>query len=735
MNCTLYKKVFILIYFLPLLGIFAQVDENKKAQAYSTSTEIDSATYKLYQSLIDLSRDLLYADTDSAIVLATEAYQISLASLSTEKSATALSLVGTANLIKGKWNQATEKLRQTSKYWEEIGDTLESAKSMNNLGIAYIYKEDRDSAIYYFTKSLELYKTLGDTDHVISSFNNLGASYAGKNNYKIALENYKNALDLQLIYEGEASRNNLDIGYLNNNIGGMYLYLDQIDRAIEYFQRTAEIDSISKDIKLWATTKTNLGVCYYKKGQLNLSMEILKESLELSEKANNLESLSRGYSYLGRIYEDQNLYSSSLSAFRESLKVLNQGDENNVDAITDPGILVDIGRVYRKLYNLNEAEKNALKALEISRNIEDLESEAQASKLLSLIYEDMYDSKLALEYERLYGDLNDSLNTLIADREYLEMRTLFEADRQKQQLELQTLELARQDAQIAKKKVESRNLWLTLGSVLLLFFSALYNIYRVQKSNEKLVELNGEIKSQRDLLNIQAQKLRVVNEDMKKFSLALGHDLKQPLTTIKGYTDLIKKEFSKQSYKRGEMFAQHLDSSIQRMNSRIHHLVKYIREGESLKQKEVDLNQVIVQVSDDLQGSIQDNHAQLDIQALPLVKGDSDMLSRLFQNLISNSIKYRREEVTPKIEIRYVPNGRFNIISVTDNGAGINEKYLSTIFNLFDRGERKDDNEGTGIGLATCKRIVELHGGKIEVQSEVGIGTTFNLYFPKVLMQ
>jgi len=726
MNCTLSNLVFVLILFSFNLAGYSQRTYSDDEKVRSLRASVNPTLSRQVDSLIQSSRELLYANPDSAITFANRAHEISVSISSHQKSALALSMLGTANLIKGEWEDAIKNLKMTSSFLNKFQDTLEQAKTFNNLAIAFVNKDFTDSAVYYLTLSLEKYKLLQDSTRVITAYNNLGVSYAKINNYKLALENYQNALEWQLAYQGGSKANSAEVGYINNNIGGMYIYLGQIDDAINYFSQASEIKAVQDDKSLYSTIQTNLGISYYKKGLREKALEQLSLSRELCQDANNYENLARVHTFIGRIYEDRELYGSALSAYRRSLSV--QKNINN----PDPETLVDIGRIYQKLYNLEEAEKNALEGLTQAKKDNDLEAEAKASSLLSQIYEDMFQDKQALYYERRYSKLSDSINKIVADREYMEMRTLFEADKQKQELAIQKVELEKRDIQIEKRKAQSRNLWITLASVIILFISALYNIYRVQKTNEKLVTLNTEIKHQRDLLNTQAQKLRVVNEDMRKFSLALGHDLKQPLTTIKGYSGLIRKEFQKQDSRRGELFAHNLEDSIDRMNNRIQHLVEYIREGENFrKNEEVDLKDVIGQVSRDLHGSIQQHHARLNVNTLPKVKGDSNLLARLFQNLISNSIKYRREDVNPQIEIDYRPNGSYNIISVKDNGAGIKEKYLKTIFNLFDRGDRTDDKEGTGIGLSTCKRIVELHGGKIEVDSTVGSGTTFYLYFPK----
>ncbi|RZJ57971.1 MAG: PAS domain-containing sensor histidine kinase, partial [Flavobacterium sp.] len=156
----------------------------------------------------------------------------------------------------------------------------------------------------------------------------------------------------------------------------------------------------------------------------------------------------------------------------------------------------------------------------------------------------------------------------------------------------------------------------------------------------------------------------------------------------------------------------------------------------------VDLNDVLADVQEDLELLIKDRQAKILSVPLPKIQGSKVQMRQLFANLITNAIKYSREDVEPQISIGYElveeKDGQgkkiqFHKITLTDNGIGMEKSHLSKIFTIFQRLHLRTEYSGNGIGLAICKKIMENHSGKIEVQSETGIGSSFSLYFPTII--
>ncbi len=227
------------------------------------------------------------------------------------------------------------------------------------------------------------------------------------------------------------------------------------------------------------------------------------------------------------------------------------------------------------------------------------------------------------------------------------------------------------------------------------------------------------------------EELRRSNEDLKNFANIAAHDLKHPLRTVASYMELLDRRFSDELEEKAQSYIRRARNGAYHMKDLLDGLLRYSRvETSEAGLEELDINDIIEQVVFALESEIEENDAEIIYSDLPPVKGDSSLLGRLFQNLINNALTYRGPE-PPRIEIYVQPAGDMWRFNVSDNGIGIEEQYQEKIFKIFQRLHSPDEIPGTGIGLAVCKKIVELHGGEIGVTSTPGEGTTFHFTLPK----
>ncbi|MEM6265518.1 MAG: ATP-binding protein, partial [Bacteroidota bacterium] len=227
------------------------------------------------------------------------------------------------------------------------------------------------------------------------------------------------------------------------------------------------------------------------------------------------------------------------------------------------------------------------------------------------------------------------------------------------------------------------------------------------------------------------QALIDANAELERFNYLVSHDLKEPLRTIGAFSERLKKKYQEKLTGSGEDYLKFIDQAINRMQLLTKQLLDYSRLNQQQPDMvSVNLNEVMVDVLDNLQLSISENQAKIEVESLPIVQGDKLLMTILFQNLISNSIKYRKSDVISAIKVGYHPKGKSVTIFVKDNGIGIKPEYLDKIFEVFKRLHNKEDYEGSGIGLASCKRIVSNLGGRIWASSIEGEGSTFYVSFP-----
>jgi len=241
-----------------------------------------------------------------------------------------------------------------------------------------------------------------------------------------------------------------------------------------------------------------------------------------------------------------------------------------------------------------------------------------------------------------------------------------------------------------------------------------------------------EFKKADDRLSFYANELERSNRDLEDFAYLASHDLQEPLRKIISFGDRLSHSLSSLD-NAGREYLVRMQNAAERMKNFIDDLLEYSRLSKTQKHCElVDLNQIIQKVSVDWEERIDKCSGTLHSGVLPTLEGDPGQLSILFQNLISNSLKYHRSGIAPVISIAssYHEKTKTWEIEVKDNGIGIDEKYFKRIFKPFERLHGRSAYAGTGIGLAICEKIVHRHHGSIRVSSVPNQGSTFLVSIP-----
>lgn len=229
---------------------------------------------------------------------------------------------------------------------------------------------------------------------------------------------------------------------------------------------------------------------------------------------------------------------------------------------------------------------------------------------------------------------------------------------------------------------------------------------------------------------LRTEELQRSNEDLQQFAYVASHDMKEPLRMISSYASLLQRRYRGRIDEDADTYIGFIVDGVRRMNLLITDLLDYSRAGQSADEQmaPVDPNAVLRGVLDNLKVTIADAGASVTHEKLPVVAYDSMRLTQLLQNLIGNAIKYRGDK-KPLIHISAAVTETETVFAVRDNGPGIAPEHHETVFGIFKRLHGKEV-EGTGIGLAMCRRIVERHGGRIWVESTPGAGATFRFTVP-----
>lgn len=241
----------------------------------------------------------------------------------------------------------------------------------------------------------------------------------------------------------------------------------------------------------------------------------------------------------------------------------------------------------------------------------------------------------------------------------------------------------------------------------------------------------GIIKQKSEELARTNKELAHINKELEQFVYVASHDLQEPLRTISNFSGLIINKYSGKLDTDAVQYMNYIVSGTSKMQNLIKDLLEFSRVGRNVTFASVNLNNILKEVITDMNSSIQDSKAIISNEILPIIKGSEIKLKQLFQNLISNAIKFSKKNVIPEIQISVKEFETEYLFSIKDNGIGIEQQNIGKLFVFFKRLNNATEYPGTGIGLAICNKIIMLHNGKIWVESKLGEGSTFYFILPK----
>ncbi|MCI4668819.1 MAG: ATP-binding protein [Bacteroidia bacterium] len=380
-----------------------------------------------------------------------------------------------------------------------------------------------------------------------------------------------------------------------------------------------------------------------------------------------------------------------------------------------PEIFGILGNHFYQESEYSKAVKYYKKAYKSCKEANNIILQVEYLKQLSQAYEKSGDYKSALLTTQKYQSIQDTLLSAQKDRNLRDMIAKYET--REKELEIQSLK--RQQESDRKIKLIGAFLLLALASTAFIMFR---NYKLKRDSNRKMLLHVAEI-------NEKNTQLEVKNSELQQFAHSVSHDLKLPVNAVRSYIQLAKRSIKAGSQK----VIHHLDTALENsvnLSLLLEGLLAYTRVGKSHTDHEfINLNKVVKKVFNSLREDPKYDELFYAVDELPVIWGLYSDIYMLFQNLIQNALKFTPAERTPEINIRYEYNNSFHFISISDNGMGIKPQYQQAIFGLFQRVSQ--ESEGTGIGLALVKKVMDYQGGRVTVESTLNVGSTFTLQFPK----
>lgn len=623
--------------------------------------------------------------------------------------------------------------KQRFKILRDIGSIHESN---NQLGNALLH--------YQQAESIAL-NSLNDTA-LITIYFDLAITHRKNSNYIGCKEYYTKIID--------RCPKNQDSEYLEyafHGLGNLYQNTGDYEKSADYFLQSTSVAEHRKNTAGVAMSLQHVAETMRLAKNPGKALLNIEKSYQLSLKANDAELIGLILKDYGQILCDDGKLDLALEKFNVALQYLNgadakpyyakvlmciadvyalKGEHNTASTylfkcLNEYNSLIlneDLGELYFKVGKYYISNKENAKAkttfekgLAICQKNDIKSTYIKIALALSAIEEQNGHTSLALSLFKTAKAMEDSLFTQEKIVKTAELQFKFDAD--KNEREIQELKI-------------SQNNMMIVGLIILLTSTMLFFFFWAKTKNKA----NLALLKQKEETELQNRRLEESNAALMEFAYASAHDLKEPLRNIGSFISLLKRRYGHNFNEEGLEYMEFVNVGVRKMNKLLEDLLAYSTLVVNSSRVEIiestKLNEVLDEIKVSLQATIQQKNAQIQYNSLPELPMSRLHQTQLFQNLISNSLKFMEDKI-PIIKINCQENETNIVVSVVDNGIGINKEYSDKVFKLFHRLNRDAGYEGTGVGLSICKNIVEKYNGKIWFESEEQKGTTFYIKLPK----
>lgn len=589
-------------------------------------------------------------------------------------------------------------------YYEQNAASKEQGILLNSIGILHDIKGEKDAAVQALKEAEDIFLALGELEWLGQVYNNWGVVHVTENSLETATRLYIKALEVN-----ESSGNEKGLMATHSNLGRLYYKQRLYQQAKEHAEKGVRLAKKLQSAS-WLPLSLNLmGDIHHKRAQNAQALSAYEEALAIATGNGDDYNLIFTLNRLARLYLDSDQPEEALAYIQRSLdRATAAGKRKDLEEI-----YLILGECRARIGQFEEAKPYIDTAYSLAQVDRDYKYLLQAYRQYGDLYYDLGNYKLSLSFQKRFQALQDSISNL----ENAELLSRLEREFQRKEQEQEIYEL--------KEKSSQQYLFLMLlsgliGMIVMIAGGLFFYYRRERKFNEKL-----ESKVQE-----RTEALKQSNIELERFAYIASHDLKTPLRTISSFLSLIKRRIKQYDNPELEDLLSFASNGAKQMNNLIEDVLEVSKVSTAEMKKEVvDLNQTIRSVLYNIDDFMKEKNGYIETHSLPAVKGNGGYLHQLFQNLIVNGVKYNQAE-RPKVVIYCQEQGDNFRFCIEDNGIGIDLNYQDAVFEMFKRLHTAAEYEGTGIGLALCKKIVERHGGKIWLERSSPAGTMFCFTLP-----
>lgn len=587
------------------------------------------------------------------------------------------------------------------------------AVALKNIGNGHLKTGSLpDTTVYYYKKAIQVAKQIEDFYTQAASTNNLGLVANTQGNYDISVPYFHEAIALFDARVHDESKISLKALMLAN-LGYSYFGLEDYRKAFTYQKEAIDLAEEygikfipSQYMDDLARSAANMGA--YEEAE-----DYYRRALELQEETGDYESRIHALLHFLEMKMEQQKYNEAEELGLEAVRVATTRDF--------PILLADglnkLSEIYRLRGNIAQAVAYADSAMQLSKDIYNLRHERTAAFQLAQAIAVQGDHAKAFGHLQHHLVIRDS----IAKAEKLAITMEIEAKYQNKIYEqkVQYLEERQQE--------QKKNIRLLIGLIImtLLSSSAISGYLYKRNQNNRIIQNKNEVLEKYISYNLQ----------LENFAYIASHDLKSPLRNVVSFSQLLSRRIKDRLSTEEQEYFNFIISGTKEMSLLIDDLLNYsVVQREKLNIAKISINELMDRILLRNKPVIEEVAAEIKTKVpQTLIDGDPIKLTQLLQNLLQNALKFHKPGEAPIVEINFTEQDTDYLFEVRDYGIGIESQYFDKVFMIFKRLHTKKEYEGTGIGLAICKKIVEQHGGKIWIRSEENEGSSFFFTLPKQL--
>jgi signal transduction histidine kinase len=608
----------------------------------------------------------------------------------------------------GMYAKSITAYEDAAKASENLPDSFRTT-IYNDLAIIHRKNGSYRIAFGYYEKVLAISEKIHDYEMIASSYHGLGNLHRETGIYDKAVNYYLKSLEISVKMQSQK-----DIIVSHLDIAETYIKAKDYEKGLIHIEKAYQLAVVQRAQHINAEEPNaqlaNVLKCYgeilFERGDTEGSLKKYQEAMTIYRTIDLKAYIARTLMLIADVYFKKQEFGQVAATYKECLQY-----ESHFLEIDQARLHYKIGLLYRQQNRNSEAEKEFLQSLKIADKLGNKEIAQPANYQMFLLYFDKHENARALAYLNTANALNDSLFNTNKMQRTAEMELKF--DSEKRENEINTL-----------RARETR--FLLVVSISAFLMIVLFLGFLMQMRGRSF----SAMKIKNDEIQQQYKRLEESNEILSQFAYVAAHDLKEPLRSIGSYVGLIQMKYAKDLPPDAKEYMQFVNSGVKRMYSLLTDLLDFSQVISQQPGAEVIRpDEVLEDVKANLRNAIESKNAQVVcMENLPSIRMNRSHLLQLFQNLIGNALKFTTSMPIVKIDGKE-ENGNI-LLTIEDNGIGINKEYSNKVFVLFQQLNKKDKFDGTGIGLTICKNIVEKYNGRIWFESEENIGTKFYISIP-----